>query len=116
MNALAVAVTAMLVPVPKEYHIDFSGWPGTASVKIDYRFTPVKGQGINVGLRMEPDTSPTDVRDEIERSLRDAGWGYRTVGKGILIVEAAKGSAVRSIEFKSKDWKPDVRVVLVPPK
>ena len=48
--------------------------------------------------------------------IKVAGYQGRDVGKNILVLEGAKKSAIRSVKFKSKDWKPAVRAELVAPK
>ena len=49
------------------------------------------------------------------RDLNEAGWRVTKVGKAVLVVEGAPKSAVRSIEFEGKGWKPAVRMVLKAP-
>lgn len=115
MLVLAFAVVSAVMALPKEFHIDCSSWPGAVAVEIDFRFTPVRGKRIDTGFEMQPKTDPIDVRQSLERRLREAGWRYRVIGKNILVIEGSKDSPIQSVVFTSKDWKPDVRMVLLPP-
>jgi hypothetical protein len=49
--------------------------------------------------------------------MERSGWRGYTVGKAVLVLQGSKKSPIRSIEFKSKGWKPAVRwVPLLPDK
>lgn len=115
MALLILAFFAIVDTLPKEFHIDCSSWSGAVAAEIDFRFVPVSGNRIETGFEIQPKTEPEDVRNVLERNLRDAGWRYRKIGKGIIILEGSKNSPIRSVEFTSKVWKPDVRVVFLPP-
>lgn len=116
MSVLFFALTSVFLVVPKEYHIDCSGWNGAAVVEFDVRITAMDGTVLNSGIELSVDSTSEDARNALWRLLETGGYSGRKVGKGIIVLEGAKRSAIRSVEFKSKDWKPDVRVVLVPEK
>lgn len=117
MCTLTAAVTAMMLLSPREYHIDCSGWNGAAAVEFEVRLTAVDGTVFKTSIQLFPGSTATNARDLVWVGPKAAGWRGHTVGKGILVLEGAKKSPIRSVEFKSKDWKPDVRIVLiVPPK
>jgi hypothetical protein len=116
MSALTLALDSAFVVCPKEYHIDYSGWNGVAQTEIDVCITAVDGTICKNGIVLEPGTTPEQVRGGFQGMIvHDFGCRVREVGKNILVLEAAKRSAIRSVEFKSKGWKPAVRVVLLPP-
>lgn len=101
--------------LPKEFHIDCTGWPGEAVTRIHFRYVPINGKRIDTSVEMQPKTTPDDVRYGLKLSLQEAGWRYREIGNGILVLEGSKNSLIRSVEFTSKTWKPDVRVVFLSP-
>ena len=103
--------------LPKEFHIDCSGWPGAVVAEIDFRYTLTNGKRISTGIFMQPGTTPNHVQFILSDVLDTAGWRYRKVGKSILVIEGSKTSPIQSVVFKSKQWTPDVRmVILTPPK
>jgi hypothetical protein len=116
MGALALALASTVLVLPREYHIDCLGWTGAAQADFDVCMTAMDGSVVKIGIVMAPKTTPDDVRYILESPLRRAGWHYRRVGNGILVLEGSKKAPIRSVEFKSKDWTPAVRVVLVVPR
>ncbi len=115
MTALCLVAISAVMALPKEFHIDCSGWPDAAVVQIHFRFVPEKGKRIDTSIEMRPGATPQTLRRGIESILQDAGWRYRTVGKSIIVLEGSKDSPIQSVVFKSKDWKPDVRMTFLVP-
>jgi hypothetical protein len=115
MGSLLFVMLSSPVMIPCEYHIDCSGWVGVARVEFDVRVTAADGTVFTTGVELLPGSTAVHARDLIWLGLERAGWRGRLVGKGILVLEGSKGSAVRSVEFKGKDWKPDVRWVPLAP-
>lgn len=91
-----------------EPYIDCTGWTGAAVTEFELRAVALDGTKVEITIEMQPDTTPAHARDCIESCFKDAGWRYRSVGKGLLFVEGSKDSPVVLIEFKSKQWKPAV--------
>ena len=117
MFALALAIASAVHAVPAEYHIDFSGWPGVMMVEFDVRVTAMDGTTYTTTIQLAPGATVIQARNILWFALQRDGWRGHTVGKGIIVLEGSKKSPIRSVEFKSKDWKPDVRwVPLVPEK
>lgn len=115
MSTLTFAITSAVLLIPAEQHIDCSGWTGAVQVEFDVRITARDGTVFIATVELLPGSTGTHARDTLWAILEKAGWRGHTVGKGILVLEGSKKSAVRSVEFKSKDWKPDVRWVPLPP-
>lgn len=115
MSSLTLAVASAVLIIPREYHIDWSGWTGAAVVEVAVRITEMDGTVRKTTIEVQPDTTPEQVRDAVWCHLETTGWRGRKVGKGIFVLEGAKESSIRSVEFTSKGWKPDVRVVFVVP-
>lgn len=111
-NVITFTVTFVLFALPWEYHIDCSGWTGAAVVRFSMRITARDGTVVKAGIEMQPNTTPEDVRAIIWSQLEMVRWRSSEVGKGILVLEGAPKSPIWSVEFTSKDWKPDVRMVL----
>ena len=115
MNSLAFAFASVVLLLPREYHIDCSGWPGVAAVKITVRITAADGTVYEHDGECQSSATPQNLRDILAYHLEEDGnRGYK-VGKAIYVLQGFKKSAIRSVEFTSKDWKPDVRVVLKVP-
>ena len=67
-------------------------------------------------VTLDPDElNQVQVRDLVWSGPRRDGWRGDTVGKSILVFKGTKQSPIRSVEFKSEGWKPDVRVLFVVP-
>lgn len=115
MNALAFAFASALLVVPSERHIDCSGWGGNGTIQLDVRVTAMDGTIHKTSIELFPGSDDETARDSIWLGLRNKGWRGREVGKAILVLEGSKTSHIRSVEFTSKGWKPDVRVVFVVP-
>lgn len=115
MNALAFAIASALLAVPCEYHIDCSGWPGGATNEFEVRITALDGTTYTSGVELLPESTVATARDLIWFGLERKGWRGYPAGKGILVLQGSQKSAIRSVEFKSKGWKPDVRLVLTAP-
>jgi hypothetical protein len=115
-----VAIPALVAAfhlIPCEYHIDCSGWPGVVATEVHVRITTADGAVFMHTSNYQPAATPEDVRDVLAYRLGEGGFHGRPIGKTIHVLEGAKKSAVRSIEFTSEGWKPDVRwVPLVPDK
>ena len=117
MGSLSVAIAAAVLLVPREYHIDCSGWTGDARVEFSVRITAMDGTVYKTAVELFPGSTATTARDLLWTGPEFHGWRGRTVGKGILVLEGSKKSPIRSVEFTSKGWKPDVRLVFtMPPK
>lgn len=116
MSVLTLALASGFVLCPKEYHIDCSGWNGAARVEFKMRIKAMDGTVHEAEMTLQPGSNPEQVRDGLYVVIfHDCGCRVREVGKNILVLEGAKKSAIRSVEFESKGWKPAVRVVLLPP-
>ena len=114
MSSLTLALASVFLVCPKEHHIDCSGWNGAAQAEFDVRITAMDGTVCEASIVLEEGSSPEHVRDTLRVvTANDHGYRVREVGKNVLVLEGAKKSAIRSVEFKSKDWKPAVRVELV---
>ncbi len=117
MSYLALALASAFLVCPKEHLVDCSSWNGFAQVEFDVCVTAMDGSVFTTSIVLEPKSTPESVRDTLRVALgNDAGYRVREIGKDILVLERAKKSAIRSVEFKSQIWKPDVRVVLLVPK
>jgi hypothetical protein len=115
MTFLIPVCVSVFLTCPKEYHIDSSGWNGVAQAEIEMRITAMDGTVLNADVVIEPESTPEQVRGTLRVVLRNNhGCQVREVGKNILVLERAKKSPIRSVEFKSKGWKPDVRGLLIP--
>lgn len=114
MGSLTLVIASALLMVPREYHIDCSGWNGAVVIEFGIYITAMDSTVLKTCIEVQPNTTPEDVRDAIESQFKRAGWRYRLVGKGIIVLEGAKGATIRTVEFKAKDWKPAVRVALIP--
>jgi hypothetical protein len=115
MYALTLAVASAVHAVPKECHIDCSNWTGVMAVKITVRVTTTDGTVFEYTGEFQPKTNPEGVRDVLEYRLGELGLHGYQVGKSIYVLQGAKKSTVRSVEFISKSWKPDVRWAFLPP-
>jgi hypothetical protein len=115
MGTLTFAIATAVLLIPAERHIDFSGWPGAALVDFDVRVTAMDGTVYKTTIELAPGATVSQARNLLWGCLERNGWRGRTVGKGIIVLEGSKKSPIRSVEFRSKDWKPDVRVVLTAP-
>jgi hypothetical protein len=115
MSTLTFAIATAALLIPAERHIDFSGWPGAATVQFDVRVTAMDGTVYKTSVELFPGSDAEDARGLLWAGLKNAGYRGHTVGKGILVLEASKKSPIRSVEFTSKGWKPDVRAVLKVP-
>lgn len=115
MPQLAFAVALAVFVLPREYHVDCTGWNGAARVEFALRITAMDGTVYKTKVELLPDSTATEARDTLVLALERAGWRVRSVGKGILVLEGSKKSAVRTVEFTSKDWRPDVRMMLLVP-
>lgn len=116
MVALGFAMASAILMLPREYHIDCSGWNGGAVVEFKVRITAMDGTVKTGAIELQPGSTPEAARNALWDLLESTGHRGRTVGKGIIVLEGAKMSAVRAIEFTSKDWTPDVRVVFQVPR
>ena len=115
MTSLVLAAVSAVFLLPCEYHIDFSGWHGAAMVEFDVRVTSKEGTIYETTIQLAPGATVIQARDLLWFALKRDGWRGHTVGKGILVLEGSKKSAIRSVEFTSKNWKPDVRWMPLPP-
>ena len=115
MNTLIFAVAAIMCAAPHEFHIDCNGWNGVGTTKFTYVITAMDGTVYKNGLQLFPGSDPEDVRALMWLRLKPKGWNGREVGKGILVLEDYEKSPIKSVEFTSDGWKPDVRYVLKPP-
>ena len=111
--ALALAVTS----APHEYHIDCSGWTGAVVVEFSTKIVTLDGKVLNTTIEVQAGTEPDDVRDALWRRINGAGGRGFTVANGVIVLSVVKNSAIRSVEFtsKNKGWKPEVRLVLLKP-
>jgi hypothetical protein len=115
MISLVFAAVSAVFLLPWEYHIDCSGWTGARVAYFEMRAIARDGAIVEVGVELQPRADAEDARYPLWRDLNEAGWRVTKVGKAILVVEGSPKSAVRSIEFTSKAWKPEVRMVLKVP-
>src|SRR5688500_17979427 len=106
MISLVFAAAWAVFLLPWEYHIDCSGWNGGRVTYFDLRATARDGSVIEVGVELQPRADPEGARFIIWSQLDRARWRTTKVGKAILVVEGSPKSAIRSVEFTSKDWKP----------
>src|SRR5689334_5022140 len=111
MSLLTFATVSAVLAVPHEHHIDCSGWPGVATTEFEVRITAKDGTVFTGAVKLAPGSTPAQARDLLWTYLSSAGYSGRTVGKGIIVLERYKKSPICSVEFKSKDWKPDVRLM-----
>ena len=112
MNILTLAAMIAVSGVPKNYHIDCSGWNGLGHTVFSVRITAMDGSIYNSAVELFPGATVINTRDLIWINLKEAGGKGYTVGKGIIVLEEYNKSRIRSVEFTSKTWKPVARVVL----
>ena len=117
MTSLAFVIATATLLVPREYHIDCSGWHGKTLNEFGVLITSMDGKTLKTKLLLDTGADPEVARDLLWSLLERNGWRGRTESDTIIILEGSKKSSIRSVKFISTGWKPDVRVVLtVPPK